>query len=589
MWRPSWWQLEWTRIMSSDRISLPTRLNVWRAIIMVSLVVLVVALFRLQVLQSDLYVNLAARNRLRLVRMPPARGRILDVNGTVLATNVQTFDLMVYPLDLQDKETAEEVSRFLKARGIPLEVEQMLERVRKEFTVPYRAVTLLPDLTLAQLSSLVSDPDFPRQLFPVPVWRRVYPAGPLVAHVLGYVGEVTREELERFSPGDYRGGDHVGKGGVEEFYESVLRGTPGQEAIEVDARGRKVKRVGFIEPGQGEDLELALDLGAQRLASELMAGRVGAVFAMDVHNGNVKVLFSSPNFDANPLAWGISSREWNELMRDPVRPMLNRVIAGTYPPASTFKVVPAFAALAENAVTRRTTFTCTGGMRVGNRFFRCWKRDGGHGPVNVVKGLRDSCDVFFYQAGLRTGIDALVKWGAVFGVGEPTGIDLPGEARGNIAGPAWKLERFRERWYPGDTANYSIGQGFLLLTPIQLARIYAAIANGGKLVTPRLLKGAKTSVSLQLPEGPLAIVKEGIEEVVLRGTGRRAGQYGVSVAGKTGTAENPHGDDHAWFVGYAPVENPRYVAVALVEAGLHGSSAAGPVVGELLGYLCRFD
>jgi len=577
------------RIMPGIRRSLLTRLSIWRILVMLSLVLLLAVLFRLQVLQADLYVNLAARNRLRLVRMAPARGRVLDANGTVLATNVQTFDLMVYPLDLRNRETAAEVSRFLKARGIPLDEGLMLARVTKEYTVPYRAVTLLPNLTLAQLSSLVSAPDFPGQLIPVPVWRRVYPAGPLVAHVLGYVGEVTREELERFSPGDYRGGDHVGKGGVEEFYESVLRGTPGQEAIEVDARGRKVKRVGFIEPGQGEDLELALDLGAQRLASELMAGRVGAVFAMDVHNGNVKVLFSSPNFDANPLAWGISSREWNELMRDPVRPMLNRVIAGTYPPASTFKVVPAFAALAENAVTRRTTFTCTGGMRVGNRFFRCWKRDGGHGPVNVVKGLRDSCDVFFYQAGLRTGIDALVKWGAVFGVGEPTGIDLPGEARGNIAGPAWKLERFRERWYPGDTANYSIGQGFLLLTPIQLARIYAAIANGGKLVTPRLLKGAKTSVSLQLPEGPLAIVKEGIEEVVLRGTGRRAGQYGVSVAGKTGTAENPHGDDHAWFVGYAPVENPRYVAVALVEAGLHGSSAAGPVVGELLGYLCRFD
>ena len=549
---------------------------------MVSMVVLVVALFRLQVLQSDLYVDLAAKNRLRLVRMPPARGRILDVNGTVLATNVQTFDLMVYPLDLQDKETAEEVSRFLKARGIPLEVEQMLARVRKEFTVPYRAVTLLPNLTLAQLSSLASDPDFPRQLFPVPVWRRVYPAGPLVAHVLGYVGEVTSEELERYSSGDYRGGDYVGKGGVEEFYESVLRGTPGQEAIEVDARGRKVKRIGFIESGQGKDLELALDLGAQRLASELMAGRVGAVFAMDVHNGNVKVLFSSPNFDANPLAWGISSREWNELMRDPVKPMLNRVIAGTYPPASTFKVVPALAALAENAVTKRTTFTCTGGTRVGNRFFRCWKRDGGHGSVNVVKGLRDSCDVFFYQAGLRTGIDALVKWAAAFGVGEPTGIDLPGEARGNIAGPAWKLERFRERWYPGDTANYSIGQGFLLLTPIQLARIYAAIANGGKLVTPRLLKGAETSVSLRLPEGPLAIVKEGIEEVVLRGTGRRAGLYGVSVAGKTGTAENPHGDDHAWFVGFAPVENPEIVVVAMVEHGGHGASIASPIVKDVI-------
>jgi penicillin-binding protein 2 len=269
--------------------------------------------------------------------------------------------------------------------------------------------------------------------------------------------------------------------------------------------------------------------------------------------------------------------------------MMNRVIAGTYPPASTYKVVPAFAALAEGVINRRTTFVCTGGMRVGNRFFRCWKRDGGHGSMNVVSAIRDSCDVFFYQTGLRVGIDNLVKWGSLFGIGEPTGIDLPGEARGNIAGAAWKQERFKDRWYPGDTANYSIGQGFLLVTPIQLARIYAAIANGGKLVTPRLIKGAKAYVSLQLPEGPLEIVKQGNEEVVLRGTGRRAGQYGVSVAGKTGTAENPHGDDHAWFVGYAPVEKPRYVAVAIIEAGLHGSSAAGPVVGELLGYLCRFD
>ena len=577
------------RTMPALRRSLLTRLSIWRILVMLSLGLLLAVLFRLQVLQADLYVNLAARNRLRLVRMPPARGRVLDANGTVLATNVQTFDLMVYPLDLRNRETAAEVSRFLKAKGIPLDEEQMLARVAKEYTVPYRAVTLLPNLTLVQISSLVSAPDFPGQLIPVPVWRRVYPAGPLVAHVLGYVGEVTREELQRYSPGDYRGGDFVGKGGIEEYYEGLLKGTPGEEALEVDARGRKVKRIAYLEPRRGEDLQLALDLGAQRLASELMAGRAGAVFAMDVHNGAVKVLFSSPGFDANPLAWGISGREWGDLLKDPLRPMLNRVIAGTYPPASTFKVIPAFAALAENAVTRNTTFTCTGGMRVGNRLFRCWKREGGHGPVNVVTGLRDSCDVYFYQAALRLGVDKLVKWASAFGVGEPTGIDLPGEARGNVAGPAWKLERFGEKWYPGDTANYSIGQGFLLLTPIQLARIYAAIANGGYLVTPRLLEGTEERASARLPEKPLPIVRQGVEEAVLRGTGRRAGAYGVSVAGKTGTAQNPHGEDHAWFVGYAPVENPRYVAVALVEAGLHGSSAAGPVVGELLGYLCKFD
>jgi penicillin-binding protein 2 len=575
--------------MSSDRVSLVTRLNLWRVVIVISFLVLGIAIFRLQILQSDMYVSLAARNRLRLVRMPPARGRILDSSGAVLATNVQTFDLMAYPLDVQDPETAEEIMLFLNSRGIPLDREQIISRVKNDYTVPYMAVTLLPNLTLVQMASLLSDSDFPRQLFPVPIWRRVYPAGSLVSHVLGYVGEITRNELEKYKGGDYRGGDFVGKSGVEEFYENVLKGIPGEEALEVDARGRKIKRVEFRDPKQGGDIQLALDLGAQKLASELMAGRVGAVFAMDVHNGNVKVLLSSPGFDANPFAWGVSAREWNRLVRDPVRPMLNRVIAGTYPPASTYKVVPAFAALAEGAITRRTTFTCTGGMRVGNRFFRCWKRDGGHGPENVVTGLRDSCDVFFYQTGLRTGIDDLVKWGAIFGVGELTGIDLPGEARGNIAGPAWKMERFRDRWYPGDTANYSIGQGYLLLTPVQLARIYAAIANGGKLVTPRLLKGANEATPMKLPEGPLAIVREGIEEVVRRGTGRRAGQYGVSVAGKTGTAQNPHGEDHAWFVGYAPVENPRYVAVALVEAGKAGSAVAGPIVGEILGYLHRYD
>lgn len=574
--------------MSSDRISLVSRLNLWKGIMMISLLLLGVAIFRLQVLQSDMYVSLAARNKLRLVRMPPARGRILDCNGAILATNAQTFDMMAYPLDLQNPGTASEIKLFLNSKGIPLDEDQILSRVKKDYTVPYRAVTLLPNLTLAQTASLVSDKDFPGQLFPVPVWRRVYPAGPLVSHVLGYVGEITTRELEKHPDADYRGGDFVGKSGVEEYYESVLKGLPGEEALEVDAKGRKIKRVEFREPVQGKDLQLALDLGAQRLASELIAGRVGAIFAMDVNNGNVKVLLSSPGFDANPLAWGVSSKEWNRLLRDPLRPMLNRVIAGTYPPASTYKVVPAFAALAEGAITKRTTFRCSGGMRVGNRFFRCWKR-GGHGPENVITGLRDSCDVFFYQTGLRAGIDNLVKWGAIFGVGERTGVDLPGEAKGNIAGPAWKMERFRDRWYPGDTANYSIGQGYLLLTPIQLARIYAAIANGGKLVTPRLLEGADVTARMKLPEGPLSIVRDGIEEVVLRGTGRRAGQYGVSVAGKTGTAQNPHGEDHAWFVGYAPVEHPRFVVVALVEGGLHGSSAAGPIVGEILAYLYRYD
>jgi penicillin-binding protein 2 len=229
--------------MSGDRISFNARLHLWRGLMIFSMLILLVAIFRLQVLQSDQYVSLAAKNRLRLVRMPPARGRILDSNGTVLATNVQTFDLMVYPLDVQKPETAEEIRSFLNSKGIPLTGEDILARVRRDYTVPYRAVDLIQNLTLTQLASLAGDPEFPRQLFPVPVWKRGYPAGPLVAHVLGYVGEITREELERFS-GDYRGRDFVGKSGVEEYYEEILKGSPGEEALEVDARGRKVQRIG---------------------------------------------------------------------------------------------------------------------------------------------------------------------------------------------------------------------------------------------------------------------------------------------------------------------------------------------------------
>ncbi len=564
------------------------RYTLWRVVVLLSIATLWGVLFRYQILQADRYVSLAAQNRLRMVRIPPIRGRIFDANGSLIASNVQTFNLMIYPLDLEDPDLAGRIAEFFAGKGIPLTEESIRERVKKQYSVPYRAVVLLPDITLAQMASFTSDPAFPAQVFPIPVSRRVYPSGPLVAHVLGYVGEVTSEELDTDKYSDYRGGDQVGKSGVEQYYEDILQGTPGEEAVEVDARGRRLGSIGYMRPTPGEDLHLTLDLGAQRLAAELMAGRRGAVFAMDVKNGDVKVLCSSPSFDANPLAWGVSPSEWSRLLSDPARPMMNRVISGTYPPGSTFKVVPAFAALAEGKITARTSWNCSGALRVGNRIFRCWNRTG-HGSRNVITGLRDSCDVFFYQTGLRTGIDNLVKWGSHFGVGRATGIDLPGEVNGNIAGSEWKMLRIGEKWYPGDTANYAIGQGYLLLTPIQLAVIYAAIANGGYRVTPHFLEGAQRMENMSLPEKPLELVRKGITEVVRSGTGRRAGLYGVTVAGKTGTAQNPHGDDHAWFVGYAPADEPRFVAVALVEAGLHGSSTSGPIVGELLAYLCRFE
>ena len=272
-------------------------------------------------------------------------------------------------------------------------------------------------------------------------------------------------------------------------------------------------------------------------------------------------------------------------MNDPTRPMLNRAIAGVYPPASTFKAFMSIAALEEGTITQSTMIACRGGLRFGSHLFKCWKHSG-HGSLNVIGGLQHSCDVFFYQTGLRTGIERLIKWGRKFHLGEATGIDLPGESGGSIAGPEWKMRRFKSEWSGGDTVNYSIGQGYMLMTPVQIARVYAAIANGGKMVTPHLnSKGYKKPENIGVNPAKLAIVQNGLEAVVSRGTGSRAGRFGVHVAGKTGTAQNSHGDDHALFAGYAPAEEPKYVAVAVVEGGRAGSSVAGPMVGEMLAYL----
>ena len=267
--------------------------------------------------------------------------------------------------------------------------------------------------------------------------------------------------------------------------------------------------------------------------------------------------------------------------------MLDRAIAGVYPPASTFKAFMSIAALEENVITTSTIISCRGGLRLGSHLFKCWKHSG-HGSLNVLGALQHSCDVYYYQVGLRAGIDRLIKWGKKFHLGEPTGIDIPGESGGSIAGPEWKMRRFKTQWVNGDTVNYSIGQGYMLMTPLQIARVYAAIANGGKLVTPHLnQKGYKTPEDIGITPSKLAIVQKGLDYVVSRGTGSRAGRFGVRVAGKTGTAQNSHGDDHALFAGYAPVDDPKFVAVAVIEAGKHGSSVAAPIVGQMLAHLLQ--
>ena len=562
---------------------LDSRLKLFMYLMTLSVCVLIGGLYFCQIYQGDRYI--AHNNRLRMIRSAAPRGEIFDRNGVPLAVNDTTFCIMGYPLDLNTPEKVSNLSKILKRHGIPMEISDLEKTIKQQRSAPYRVMKIVPNLTMTQMAELVADYEFPHELFPLSVWRRTYPAGSTAANILGYVSEISEKELEARAEEGYMGGDLIGKSGIERAYENILRGSPGQEALEVDARGRKVRTLDSNPAVKGENITLTLDMGAQKLAVELLKNNKGALLAMDVHTGAVLAMASSPVYDNNPLTWGVSGREWNSIMNNPDRPMLDRAIAGVYPPASTFKAFMSIAALEENVINTSTMISCRGGLRMGSHLFKCWKHSG-HGSLNVLGALQHSCDVYFYQVGLRAGIDKLIKWGRKLRLGEPTGIDLPGESGGNIAGPEWKMRRFKAQWAAGDTVNYSIGQGYVLMTPLQIARVYAAIANGGKLVTPHLnQKGYKTPENIGINPDKLAIVQKGLGYVVSRGTGSRAGRFGISIAGKTGTAQNSHGDDHALFAGYAPAENPKYVAVAVVEGGKHGSSVAAPLVGQLLAHL----
>ena len=567
------------------RFDIDRRIRFLQFVILLTVALLLIGLFFFQIIRANEYVKLASQNRLRIIRMSPPRGTVTDSKGAPLAVNVRTFSVNGYPIDLQREGNIKLVSSILMRNGIPVNEEELKGLIEKQYSAPYRAIKVASNLTFAQAAELITDKDFSEALFLTPVWKRTYPAGNFTAHVVGYVSEITKEELEIRKDSSYRGGDMIGKNGIEACYDEELQGLPGEEVVEVDAKGRKLRDISYSPPQKGNDAVLTIDLGVQRYAAELIGNFRGAVIAMDVNDGSVKCLYSSPSYDPNPFTWGISNKEWAALTDHKERPMMNRAISGAYPPASTFKIVTASSVLENKVVNINTTVRCPGYFELGDRRFRCWRR-AGHGTENVITALRDSCDVYFYQTSTWLGIDRLIKTGEKYGVGEKTGIDLIGEISGTIAGPAWKKEKVKENWYGGDTVNYSIGQGYVLMTPIQLLRAYVAVANGGKLYKPRINSSAKPEYRrLEISPATIKIMQEGLREVASSGTGRRASSFGVQVAGKTGTAQNAHGEDHAWFVGYAPADVPRYAVVVIAEAGKGGGAVAGPIVGKMLNFI----
>jgi penicillin-binding protein 2 len=565
-------------------------------------------LIYLQLIKGEEYRRLSESNCVRLKSIKPSRGLIFDRHGELLVDNRPAFDLMIV---LEDAGSVSDTISLLSSL-IHEPYVDLMDQIRKAGTAAfYRPIVLKKDISRDQLAVVEAHRfDLPGIFVEIePTRHYIHPE--LASHLLGYLGEVDQKELES---GDFpyvRAGDQIGRYGVEQSFESYLQGRRGGRQVEVDVNGRVVQVLKTVEPEPGHDLHLTLDLPLQQLAEDLLQDRDGSVVALDPANGDILVMASHPGFNQNDFIGGISSRNWRALMENPGRPMINKAIQAEYPPASTYKILTAIAALEEHLIDSHTTTYCPGFYMFKGRRYHCWRKHG-HGKLNVVDAIAQSCDVFFYLAGEKVGVDALAQYANGCGLGRPTGIDLNHERQGLIPTSTWKRERFNEPWFPGETLSISIGQGFNLVTPLQMAVFTAAVANGGTLFRPRIVNLVKdvqgnvvTKIDSEIiggiPAGKktLDLVKQGMTEVIQgsRGTARSIRIKQIEMAGKTGTAQvfsRKTGEkfdnenqvrtlqDHAWFVCYAPAEDPVIAISVIIEHGEHGSSAAAPVAGTLV-------
>jgi penicillin-binding protein 2 len=551
-------------------------------LVVLALSLLAGRLWQLQAIEGGRYLELSEQNRIRDLVVPAPRGVIFDRRGQPLVSNRASFTVAILPMEVRDAQrVADALSRVLD-----LDSAEILARLAEGRKRPFEPVRLRRDVGRRAVVTIEENrldlPGVVVQAEPV----REYLHGALAAHALGYLGEITEAEL-RPRP-DYRPGDLIGKTGVERAYDDVLRGEAGRLRVEVDATGRPGRELGREAARPGHSLVLNLDATLQSVAEEHLRGHVGAAVAMDPRTGEVLVLASTPNYDPAVFAGGISPANWKRLTSDRQLPLLNRAAEGTYEPGSVFKIVTGTAALAEGVARRESTYACTGALVLGRWVFRDLAA---YGTVSFVRGVQVSCNVMFWTLGRAVGPERLTRYATALGLGAPTGVDLPTEASGFIPSTEWKQRAHREPWYPGDTLNMAIGQGYVLTTPLQIARALSALANGGTLVQPilarrvvtpggrevRAIRGRQTPVPVRLPDAALRTMWDGLRAVVDAGTGRAAAVPGLAIAGKTGSAENPRGRPHAWFAGYAPADRPSLVVVVFVEHGYRGGITAAPI------------
>jgi len=547
-------------------------------------------LFFLQVVQGNEFKLVSEQNRTRLVSSPGVRGGIYDRNGVCLAKDQPTYSVKVVPDDLKEEAIP------LLSQIISMPVEEIQAKLDENNLPSWEPFTLRTGLGEEVAHKIEEQhlklPGVVLQIEP----RRNYPFGNLFAHIIGYVGEISKEELASLGEGGYVGGDIIGKTGLEKSYEDYLRGQKGKQVIEVNALGQPIKVLHELEPQPGNDLILSIDLKLQEKARQILVNNNmnGAVVCLNPRNGEILAMASTPDYDPNLFVKGISSKDYESLLK--AQAFIPKATQDRFPPGSTFKVITTIAALEERVIDPKTyKVFCPGYIDIGDRRFYCWQTSG-HGEQDLIEAIANSCNVFFYTLALDVGPERLAKWARIFNLDGYTGVDLADEAKGLIPDPEWKEKTTGEPWYPGDTANMGIGQGDVLVTPLGLANVYAAIANGGTLYVPHLVKEIRTYdglpvktissvVKAQIPlsEETLSYLREGMVKATDRGTTQKIKLEGISVAAKTGTAQITGEKQDIWIAAYAPVENPEIVVLLMDEYSkiLYGSYLA-PFAHELL-------
>jgi penicillin-binding protein 2 len=583
------------------------KLKIIIVLILISLSILLVRLWYLQVIRGDDLKQRSENNSIRFRRIMPLRGLIMDRNRHVVVDNRPAFDVLYLPGRGKNPDLlVEKIKELYQRRSLEFSYDQPFPRQMK----PYQPVKLEKNVSMEKVAVVETNAlDLPGIYIDVsPV--RLYLDGETIAPVIGYTGEVSKEDLEKDE--EYTSGDIVGKHGLEKFLDSYIRGVSGAELVEVNAYGKEIKNLGHIDPVSGHNVVLNLDTDLQKTAWNSFEGKSGAAVALDPRNGAVLAMVSSPSFDPNLFNSTVSGEQWSKIANNPLTPLTNRAISGQYPPGSTYKLIVAAAALEEGIITPDTKFMCNGSYEFGNRTFRCWQKNG-HGHISLHRAMVESCDVYFYNVGRLLGVDKIAQYARLFGLGGATGIDLPNEKNGLIPTKQWKLTKMKQPWQSGETISISIGQGFDLVTPLQLASAYSALANGGILWQPQLVKSIETMDGKVykefLPEkkGTLSLKKETIDflgralwGVVHEpgGTGKAARRPDADVCGKTGTSQVvglPENDkvrrekkigvlqrDHALFVCFAPLNNPEIAVAVIVENAGHGGSVAAPIARKII-------